>query len=114
METITNQTIEPFQAPDKSGTLRTITHQPQEIPLDQEYSKYRFDLCGEKAIATTAAVERELGGVVALQSLLRLNMFAKLHQGLDYLQVFKVEGSRENLWVIEDGNVITALLPSDY
>ena len=114
MTTISLHTIEPFKAPDKSGTLRTVTHQPQEIPLDVDQSRHRFELCAEKIVLTTASVERELGGVIALQCLLRLSMFAKLQQGLDYLQVFKVEGSPENLWVIEDGEAITALLPSDY
>ncbi len=114
MKTTIQETIAPFKAQDNSGTLRTITHRPQEIPLDNDRSKYNFQLCGDKTVLTTASLERELGGVIGLQCLLRLQMFAKLHQGLDYLQVFQVEDANENLWVIEDGVAITALLPSDY
>lgn len=114
MDILSNSTIEPFRAADANGRMRTIVHKPQETPLDSVQSRHRFELCGDKAILTTAAVERELGGVVALQSLMRLEMFAKLNDGLDYLQVFDVEDFDQNLWVIEDGEAITALLPSDY
>lgn len=44
----------------------------------------------------------------------RLQYLARLHDGLDYLQVFEDPDSRQELWFIEDApGVVTALLPED-
>ena len=108
------QTIEPFDALDNAGTLRKIVHQAQEIPLDSDRSRFEFRLHCDKLVLRTAAVEREFGDVIPWQCFLRLQIFAEQNHGLDYVQIFKIDQSKVNLWVIEDGQAITALLPSDY
>jgi hypothetical protein len=89
---------------------------PQEIPLDHPDSCYMFQPSAEKPLtATPAAVAQySLDVIVARWKILQL--LAKQHQGLDYLQVFEAENQSEDLWFIEDddGGAITAMLPSDY
>jgi len=52
------------------------------------------------------------GQAIILAALLVLRMRLQDGASLDYLQVFEIDGAR--LWIIDDGAVTTALLPSDY
>ncbi|HEX3146518.1 MAG TPA: hypothetical protein VHR66_00350 [Gemmataceae bacterium] len=65
-------------------------------------------------VATPAAVD--LYGEVIPRCLTVLQGLATVHQGIDWLHVFKDPEKPEALWFIEDGpgGAITALLPSDY
>jgi hypothetical protein len=88
----------------------------QEIPLDDPDSKCMFRPGPEKPfVATPAAVEMYRREVV-IACLAVLQEQARIHGGLDYLQVFEDIEKPEALWYIEDdtGGAITALLPSDY
>jgi len=88
---------------------------PQEIPFDDPRSDCRFQPGPKPFLATPAAIE-SYGNDVIVGCLLRLQDFAKEHDGIDYLQVFTDASKAEPLWFIEDGDggAITALLPSDY
>jgi hypothetical protein len=93
----------------------TLILKPQEIPLDNPQSHYRFQPGPEKPfLATPAAIE--MHGDRILPCLTLLQEKAEEHDGLDYLQVFDDPSKPEALWFIEDheGGAITALLPSDY
>ena len=88
----------------------------QEIPLDHPDSFNRFQASPDKPLlATPGAVEvYSMETIVGCYRL--LNEVARLHNGLDYLQVFESDDHDQNLWMIEDGpgGAITALLPSEY
>ncbi len=92
-----------------------VEHSPQEIPLDDPRSTYSF-FPEQKPFLVTSAVSQTIPHSAILACLHQLMLFAKKHNGLDYLQSFKVEGCSEALWFIEDGDggAITALFPSDY
>jgi len=89
-----------------------LVHKPQEIPLDDPHSRWMFD----KPFVVTRAALATFGPLVPPALLLHLQEQARLHGGLDHLQVFENTGDGPNLWFIEDGpgGAITALLPSDY
>ena len=61
--------------------------------------------------ATRNALDR-FGQSVILAALLMLREKVKRGASLDYLQVFEISGER--LWIIDDGDVVTALSPEDY
>tara|TARA_R110002072_G_C7974418_1_gene535188 strand:- start:110 stop:394 length:285 start_codon:yes stop_codon:yes gene_type:complete len=88
---------------------------PQEIPLDSPESDNMFDLVNGKRVVATRAVADLLGENIseASQCVQLLHEMAQQYRGLDYLQVFENDEG-ENLWVIEDDESITVLLPSDY
>lgn len=92
-----------------------VDHKPQEIPLDDPRSGYTF-FPSAKPFVVTKAVSERIPAAVVMACLQQLIWFAKRHDGIDYLQVFKVKGIKEPLWFIEDdeGGAITALFPSDY
>jgi hypothetical protein len=88
---------------------------PQEIPFEHPDSRCLFLPSAEKPfVATPAALE--LYGDSILNCLAFLQGLARVHDGIDYLQVFTDPARPEPLWFIEDGEggAITALLPSDY
>ena len=58
-----------------------------------------------------AAIEK-FGEAVIIAAHITLLKEVKRKSGLDYLQVFEVDG--EKLWFIDDVTHVTALLPSDY
>ena len=62
-------------------------------------------------VATRNALDR-FGQAVILAALLMLREKVKRGASLDYLQVFEISGER--LWIIDDGDVVTALSPEDY
>lgn len=86
----------------------------QEIPYDHPDSRWMFD----KNFVSTRAAYHIFGPELLFAGLLRLQALASQHEGLDYLQVFKnlckLEHDGKDLWFIEDGQVVTALLPEDY
>ena len=91
-----------------------MTLLPQEIPMDDPDSCFRFLGSSKPIVATPGALDR-FGQAVVAVCLTHLQAKASQHDGLDYLQVFeRSDGAR--LWFIEDGEggAITALLPSDY
>ena len=69
---------------------------------------YRFD---SQFVATPAAINK-FGDAVIIAAHIMLLKEVKRKNGLDYLQVFEVDG--EKLWFIDDVSHVTCLLPSDY
>jgi hypothetical protein len=64
-------------------------------------------------MVTPAAVKR-FGMETILACFYRLQYLARLHDGLDFLQVFEDPGTGQELWFTEDApGVVTALLPED-
>jgi hypothetical protein len=82
----------------------------QEIPLDDPHSRFRF----RKPFVSTRGALSTFGPELLLVCLLELQAKAEENDGLDYLQVFETPEAMPNLWFIEDGQVVTALLPQDY
>jgi hypothetical protein len=91
----------------------TLIWQPQEPPFDHPDSCCRFRLDGSKPVVATKNATVEFTRDEILKALLLLEEKAEEHDGLDYLQTFKDESERR-LWVIENDEAITALLPEDY
>ncbi len=84
---------------------------PQEISLEDPHSRFMFQL---QFVATRGVLDT-FGIEVLLVLLDKLQAKARKHSGIDYLQVFEnLEKGGTNLWFIEDGTVVTALLPSEY
>ena len=91
----------------------TLAWQPQEPSFDHPDSRCRFRLDGTKPVVATREALAEFSRDEILKALLLLEEKAVEHDGLDYLQSFKDELERR-LWVIENDEAITALLPEDY
>ncbi len=102
--------------PSPTGLPKTtILHlKEQEIPYDDPHSQCMFT----KNLVTTRAALKTFGSEVIFACLLRVQTKAEKKQGLDHLQIFsnlsKLEFDGQDLWFIEDGQVVTALLPEDY
>ena len=77
------------------------------LPQEQE-GNYQFS---GNFVATRAAIEK-FGDAVIIAAHIILLKQVKQKGGLDYLQVFEIDGER--LWFIDDVSHVTALLPSDY
>ncbi len=90
-----------------------IELQPQEIRLDDPTSRFRFNTMEKQLVATPGVIEA-FGAKTIENCIELLQRRAVAHNGLDYLQVFAVGRSKQKLWVIEDSQSITALLPSEY
>jgi hypothetical protein len=85
----------------------------QEIPLDDPNSRFRFDPFEKQFVATRGAIGDF--GVTVIHGCTRvLQAKVKEHDGLDYLQIFRIGPEKKKLWFIEDGQAITALLPDEY
>lgn len=98
-----------------SATARrppNLVQQVQEISFDHPDSRFFFT---KNLVATPAAIEA-FGPALIFERYLFLQEQARRCNGLDYLQVFEDHANPEGpkLWFIEDGVVVTALLPSDY
>lgn len=89
-----------------------LVHRVQEIALDHPDSRFFFT----KNLVGTAAAVATFGPAIIADRYLFLQEQARRCSGLDYLQVFEDHANPDgpNLWYIEDGIVVTALLPSDY
>ena len=92
--------IAPIQQPTHKKTIKLL---PQE-----KEGTYRFD---GHFVATPSAIEK-FGDAVIIAAHMILLKEVKRKGGLDYLQVFDVDG--EKLWFIDDVSHVTCLLPSDY
>ena len=90
-----------------------LVWQKQEIPFDHPDSRFFFRLLSGKSVVATSNAIAEFSQIEIVNLLLLLEKEAKKHDGLDYLQTFKSKDGRK-LWIIEDGLVITALLPEEY
>ncbi len=77
------------------------------LPQEQE-GECRFN---GQFVATSNALQ-QFGQAIVLAALLVLRMRLREGASLDYLQVFEINGAR--LWIIDDGDVVTALRPEDY
>jgi hypothetical protein len=77
------------------------------LPQEQE-GKCRFS---GQFVVTRHALDH-FGQEVILVAWLMLKTMVSKGVPLDYLQVFEINGER--LWIIDDGDVVTALLPEDY
>ncbi len=77
------------------------------LPQEQE-GKYTFD---GQFVATANAIDK-FSHAVIIAAHITLLKAVKLKDGLDYLQVFDIDGQR--LWFIDDVSHVTALLPEDY
>ena len=99
---------------ERPPDISCLHFKEQEIPYDDPHSRFMF----EKQFIATRNAFQIFGPEVLFACLLRIQAKAKQKQGLDYLQVFdnlcKLEHDGKNLWFIEDGQVVTALLPEDY
>lgn len=91
---------------------RRLLWRGQEVPFDHPDSRWRFDPIARQTVATRTSLAQftvfEIAGVLDL-----LREQAEIHDGLDYLQTFEDAAGRR-LWVIENEEAITALLPEDY
>lgn len=77
------------------------------LPQEQE-GNYTF---AGNFVATRNAIEK-FGHAVIIAAHIMLLKKVKEKGGLDYLQVFEVDGER--LWLIDDVTHVTCLLPEDY
>ena len=92
--------IAPLKQPESEKTIKLL---PQERD-----GKYTFS---GRFVATRAAIEK-FGDAVIIAAHIALLKEVKRKGGLDYLQVFEIDGER--LWFIDDVSYVTCLLPSDY
>ncbi len=92
--------IAPIRQPTRKKTIKLL---PQE-----KEGTYQFD---GKSVSTPAAIEK-FGEAVIIAAHITLLKEVKRKGGLDYLQVFDIDG--EKLWFIDDCSHVTCLLPSDY
>jgi len=92
--------IAPLKQPIYGETIRLL---PQE-----KEGTYHFN---GKFVATTAAIAK-FGEPIILAAYTMLQKEVKKKGGLDYLQVFEIDGGR--LWFIDDVSHVTCLLPEDY
>ena len=91
------------------------------VPLNQPIPKKTIKLLAQekegnyqfngRVVATRAAIKK-FGEAVIVAAHLTLQKEVKRRGGLDYLQVFDVDG--EKLWFIDDVTHVTCLLPGDY
>jgi hypothetical protein len=91
-------------APHKPPTDKTSI---KLVPQEQE-GTYRFS---GKFVSTRSALEK-FGEAVILAAYTLLQTEVRRKGGLDYLQVFEIDGQR--LWFIDDVSHVTCLLPDDY
>jgi len=92
--------IAPLKQPTHKKTLRLL-------PQEQE-GTYQFS---GNFVSTRNAIEK-FGEPVIFAAYTVLQKEVERKGGLDYLQVFEVDG--EKLWFIDDVSYVTCLLPEDY
>ena len=92
--------IAPIKQPVQKKTIKLL-------PQEKEGS-YKFN---GRFVATRAAIEK-FGEAVIIAAHITLLTEVKRRGGMDYLQVFDIDGER--LWFIDDVSHVTCLLPSDY
>jgi hypothetical protein len=92
--------IAPINQPSQKKIIKLL---PQE-----QKGTYKFN---GQFVATKAAVEK-FGEAVIIGAHIMIQKVVQREGGLDYLQVFDIDGER--LWLIDDVTHVTALLPDDY
>lgn len=92
--------IAPLKQPTRKKTIKLL---PQEKEGTYQFSR-RF-------VATRTAINK-FGEAIIVAAHITLLKEVKRKGGLDYLQVFDIDG--EKLWFIDDVTHVTCLLPSDY
>ena len=92
--------IAPIQQPTHKKTIKLLQQEKE--------GTYCFD---SQFVSTPAAINK-FGDAVIIAAHIMLLKEVKRKNGLDYLQVFEVDG--EKLWFIDDVSHVTCLLPSDY
>jgi hypothetical protein len=92
--------IAPLKQPINSKTIKFL-------PQEKEGS-YQFS---GKFVATRNAIKK-FGEPVIFATYTMLQKEVSRKGGLDYLQVFEIDGQR--LWFIDDVGHVTCLLPEDY
>jgi len=92
--------IAPIQQPTHKKNVKLLRQEKE--------GQYQFS---GRFIATRAAIDK-FGEAVVVAAHIMLQKQVKQKGGLDYLQVFDIDG--EKLWFIDDVNHVTCLLPSDY
>ena len=85
----------------------------QEIPYDDPESPCMFRPGPKKPLVATPAALAMYDEAIGL-CLAELQELAAQKNGLDYVQVFDDPDKPESLWFMDDGQAITALLPSDH
>ncbi len=85
----------------------------QEIPYDDPESRCMFRPGADKPFVATPAAIAMYAEAIG-RCLTQLQELAAKKNGLEYLQVFDDPDKPESLWFMEDGEAITALLPSDH
>ena len=95
--------IAPLNKPTQENQKKTIRLLPQE-----QEGNYKFN---GRFVATSNAIDK-FGQAVIVAAHMTLLKEVERRNGLDYLQVFEVEGER--LWFIDDVTHVTCLLPEDY
>ncbi|MBM4086629.1 MAG: hypothetical protein FJ272_17735 [Planctomycetes bacterium] len=92
----------------------TLTLLPQEQEGHCKFTCLRRSRRGRQAVqfvATRNALEK-FGWEVIVAALKLVQEQVAQKGGMDYLQVLEINGER--LWIIDDGDVVTSLLPDDY
>ena len=84
--------------------MPTWTRKPQETDGDHQFNS--------RTVITRAA-QASITSAELLHLSTALRQAISDHDGLDYLQVFECEDGRV-IWVIDDGEYVTWLLPEDY
>ena len=92
--------IAPLKQPISNKTIKLL-------PQEQE-GKHQFN---GKFVATRNAIEK-FSEAIIFAAYVTLQKEVKRKGGLDYLQVFDIDGER--LWFIDDVSHVTCLLPEDY
>jgi len=92
--------IAPLKQPTRKKTIKLL---PQEKEGQCQFSG--------KFVATRNAIEKFREAVI-FAAYATLQKQVEKKSGLDYLQVFEIDGER--LWFIDDVTHVTCLLPSDY
>ena len=92
-----------------------LTLKPQEVPFDSPESDCMFQPSAEKPLLATPEVVRVHTMEELMACLARVQHLAQVHNGADYLQVFKDDESGERVFLIEDGpgGAITFCLPEE-
>jgi hypothetical protein len=84
------------------------SHKPIRLLPQEQDGDCKFN---GQFVATPAAIEK-FGQATIITAHLILHQQVERCGGLDYLQVFDINGQR--LWFIDDISHVTCLLPSDY
>lgn len=90
----------------------SLVWKKQDIPTTDARSTFAFDPAETEFVATDGAMQK-FGTHTLIRCLNRLTYLAKAADGLDYLQVFETDDHGQ-LWLMQDEEKITALLPNEH